>query len=949
MSTSSIRKGRRKRWALVGLLAACVGVFLSVGAGSASAAATCTFSAAGQLTVAINSTFPPAGNDIVVVRSGENILVGINGALPGPCFGPGGQATALNTLQINVIPAGVDLANGNDTLTIDQRTGRFGPGLGLEFAPFGLPEIEWFVDLGQGENGLTVFGTAAADGVTVGEEGFNTLYDGVAPDSVPADGPPVPLPGDLLINLNAGLLTDSDADVLVKRTPTTLTPAGALLANATFNLEGGDNVFSAKGGDGTGDSPVGSYCTYDLTPLILTDPLLVQLCTLPPPPFPAVLVQGPLGLVINAGAGDDDITGGLGSDIINPGTGNDFVDGNGPTVGNFNCFQDDILGEYGLSPFFTGDIIDLSGITTDVTVVINEDGSMTITGATVVVLGFEGIITGSGNDTLTGNSGSNLLGGGAGNDTISGLGGNDVLLGGDGDDTLLGGLGNDCVIGGAGDDTLDENAPVAADGTLGYGLLGNGADALDGGAGTDTVLYDLRGRSDGRGNVVVYLGLISTFNDGADPNHDGLTNEFDDVFFTTENVKTGDNDDLVSANFTNNRANNVITDNGGNDCVEGGPGNDTFIQGTASQGADVILGDTGSDLADYSGRTDAVAVSLDGVANDGQITPAEGDMVGGLSVSCRPATVIVNPPVGIFIDIFGDASILHPADIDGPLFLDAPIPGPAPNCFVAVTGVATGVARTPQGLVIDFAFFCNNGEQVGGDASGVVDVENVDGGAGNDILNGNDLGNVLNGNGGNDQIAGNGSSDQLNGGDGDDTINPGSGNDAVDGGAGTNTADYAGAGAGGVGVQVNLTTGTASGNGNDTLASIQNVRGSSFTDAITGDENANVLNGNGGNDQVTGKAGDDTVNGGAGNDQLFGNSGADKMTGANGNDAIQGGAQNDWLQGGNGRDTILGQKGNDKLYGNAQPDFLNGGPGNDLCKPGSPGLARGDVAINCEV
>ena len=59
---------------------------------------------------------------------------------------------------------------------------------------------------------------------------------------------------------------------------------------------------------------------------------------------------------------------------------------------------------------------------------------------------------------------------------------------------------------------------------------------------------------------------------------------------------TGSGNDLISANFTNNRANNVFTDNGGNDCVEGGPGNDQFQQGTAPQGADVILGDTGSDL-----------------------------------------------------------------------------------------------------------------------------------------------------------------------------------------------------------------------------------------------------------------------------------------------------------------------------------------------------------------
>ena len=679
MSTSSTRKGRRGRWALVGLLAACVGVFLSVGAGSASAAASCSFVSGppGILTVTITDAIAPASNDIVFVRSGENILVGINGAAPAACFDGATaiQATALNTDQINVIPGpvsdGTSAAGGNDTVTIDQRQGRFMPGSLPEAIPFGLPEIEFYLDLGDGENELIVYGVdPAADGVTAGEDVANTFYDGIGT-------PAGPVPGDLLINLNAGLLTDSDADVLVKRNPTALSPVvpdlspGASLATATFNLGGGDNVFSAKGGDGTGDTPVGSYCVFDVGvgPDVITP--LLALCSTPPVGSEGIL-QGPLGLTITSGAGDDDITGGLGSDFINPGTGNDFVDGNGPTVGDFFCFQDDILAEYTFDQAgSTGDVVDLSGITTDVTVVVNEDGTITITGSTTVIIGIEGIITGSGNDTLTGNSASNLLGGGAGNDTISGLGGSDVLLGGDGDDTLLGGLGNDCVIGGAGNDTLDENAPVDANGVPTYGPLGNGADALDGGPGVDTVDYGARTNS-----TVVYLGLISTFNDGADTNQDGLTNEFDDVFFTTENVVTGSGEDLVSANFTNNRANNEITDNAGNDCVEGGPGNDTFHQGTTPQGADVILGNTGADWADYSGRTDAVAVSLDGVANDGDIATNEGDMVGGFSVSCRPATVVVNPPIGIFTDLFGDDFILN--DLN---FLDAPIPGPAPNCF----------------------------------------------------------------------------------------------------------------------------------------------------------------------------------------------------------------------------------------------------------------------------
>ena len=154
-------------------------------------------------------------------------------------------------------------------MTIDQRAGRFMPGSLPEGIPFGLPEIEFYIDLGDGENELIVYGVdPAADGVTAGEDVANMFYDGIIPP-----GGVVPVAGDLLINLNAGLLTDSDADVLVKRTPTALSPAvpavgspGASLATATFNLGGGDNVFSAKGGDGTGDTPVGSYCMYNTQP-----------------------------------------------------------------------------------------------------------------------------------------------------------------------------------------------------------------------------------------------------------------------------------------------------------------------------------------------------------------------------------------------------------------------------------------------------------------------------------------------------------------------------------------------------------------------------------------------------------------------------------------------------------------------------------------------------------
>ena len=51
------------------------------------------------------------------------------------------------------------------------------------------------------------------------------------------------------------------------------------------------------------------------------------------------------------------------------------------------------------------------------------------------------------------------------------------------------------------------------------GPFGNGADALDGGPGADDVI-DYSARTTRK---VVNLGLISWFNDGADPNFDGIS------------------------------------------------------------------------------------------------------------------------------------------------------------------------------------------------------------------------------------------------------------------------------------------------------------------------------------------------------------------------------------------------------------------------------------------
>jgi len=627
MSTSATRKGRRK----LGLLAAVIGafgLFLALGGNAFAGSVSCSFSSLGSATSApatvtiiisdqtiANTTGNSMDNTILISRTGSTILV--NGAT---CVDPtvSAAATITNTDQINILPNFTFGASGNDRVTIDETNGPFAPGFTQNEAPAnGLNEIEFFMDLGDSRtttapigstatstgNRVTVNGLNVTDGITAGQDvipgtvwdsafdGLNTgpLLPGANADpTIPTAWaiPNTPVNGDLMINLNAGVLSDQDADVWVLNRGNgvfgTCAPSGnpggvpqngfddtfCNISRADFNLGSGNDVFNGKGGDGTGQAVCGSNLQ---SPIDFTDGG----------------AGGALGinLVIDAGPGDDFIIGGECSDFITAGGGNDFIDGNGPFITAPFCIQNEFTAVW--EPISDGDLIDFSALAGPLTIVLNANGSITVTGTTIVVVNVESVIGSAGNDTITGNANANFLGGAGGDDTISGGGGNDVIDGDDvglnatnagtaGNDTLAGDAGNDCVQGGPGDDTLNENTGVNTATTGDVDAVNtNGSDALDGGPGTDTVLYDTRTT-----NIVVYLGLISTFNDGADTNSDGLTNEFDDVFFTTENVKTGSGNDLVSANFVNNRANNVFTDNTGNDCLEGGPGNDQFIQGS---------------------------------------------------------------------------------------------------------------------------------------------------------------------------------------------------------------------------------------------------------------------------------------------------------------------------------------------------------------------------------
>jgi len=207
------------------------------------------------------------------------------------------------------------------------------------------------------------------------------------------------------------------------------------------------------------------------------------------------------------GAANDTLIGGSGDDVLRPG------------AGASGTQTDSVNGGAGT------DLIDFSDMTSAVTFTLGAGGTggpTTIGNSTVSYSNIEGVIGGSGADTLTGNASDNVIRGGAGNDVINGAGGVDLLdfsdataaltftlnqtagthstgalaglgtdtysnmegvIGSTFNDTLTGSSSGDVLKGGDGNDTLS--------GLGGNDVLvgGSGADNMTGGAGSDTFKF----------------------------------------------------------------------------------------------------------------------------------------------------------------------------------------------------------------------------------------------------------------------------------------------------------------------------------------------------------------------------------------------------------------------------------------------------------------------------
>ncbi len=264
---------------------------------------------------------------------------------------------------------------------------------------------------------------------------------------------------------------------------------------------------------------------------------------------------------ITTGSGDDTLIGDAGTNRLEGGAGSDSVEG-GFGADVIVATADGVGDHYDGGGGNSRDTISFEGVAGDITVELGRPNSSASGGGlgNDTLEGFENVIGGQGDDSLTGDGRDNSLAGGAGDDTLDGAAGADSLDGQAGNDSLVGGTGDDHLSDLAGNNTLDGGA--------GDDLLetGDGNDALSGGEDDDTALA-------GGGNDRIDLG------DGRDSANGGAGND-------------------------------TISGDSGQDTLAGGAGSDSFGF-AAGFGRDVILDFTpGTDLLDFS-QHDGVASLAD--------------------------------------------------------------------------------------------------------------------------------------------------------------------------------------------------------------------------------------------------------------------------------------------------------------------------------------------------
>jgi len=505
------------------------------------------------------------------------------------------------------------------------------------------------------------------------------------------------------------------------------------------------------------------------------------------------------------------------------------------------------------------------------------------------------IINGTdGDDSLDGNGTPyepDVIYGLGGNDTITSYGshwsifsdddpatfieGDDIVYGGDGDDKIVGygryeahgGTGNDILTGYARGDK--EDAEKKYEGATLYGDEGNDVikstvGSLHGGDGNDYLLitgteYYTHGRA-----------TSEVYGDAGDDvliAHPG----YRDYWYIEQGIR-----DIF-------------------DILDGGDGNDTITTYTTAH----IFGGAGNDIINTNGfliREDYSFSSIDGGDGDDTITVSGTgrDTIFGNSGNDR---FIANAS-----ETWGAGTISN-----NRLAADS-VSISGYNKYDTLFDGGDGIDRIEFGSGNDAILTDDYGVNTLTYVHKIINIEVIDAGAGNDVINLSTnlyvIGDIeVFGQSGNDVIWSNNGNDSLDGGTGDDFVRGAGGNDLIRGGDG-----------------------------------IDKLRGDDGSDRLyggTGNDDArgglgnDVVYGNDGNDRLEGDDGDDTLYGGNGDDALRGELGNDALNGGGGRDDIRGGDGNDVLRGDGGNDVLYGDSGNDVLYGGSGTDKLTGGTGAD--------------------
>ena len=422
--------------------------------------------------------------------------------------------------------------------------------------------------------------------------------------------------------------------------------------------------------------------------------------------------------------------------------------------------------------------------------------------------------------------------------------------------------------------------------------------------------------------------------------------------------------------------NDVLTGGTGRDELTGGIGNDTLSGGSGDDhlfgdpGADALSGGPGRDLARYLWHQSGVTVSINGMADDGNVEDGPPgardnvaadveDLQGGVADDTLTGSAGANRLFG-----YAGSDVLDGAGGDDVLHGDAAVGGegfPGPiggDTMIGGAGIDRIEYQDHPLVTVDLDGVADDGS-VGENDNAGSDVENLVGTSDDDVLTGSAAANVLDGGYGNDQLNGLAGDDVLDGGPGHILFPNPMDADVINGGTGFDVADY---GSHAAAVSVDLDDDVADdgepGEEDTVGADLEGLFGGEGDDELFGNDEHNVLHGGAGDDLLDGGLGADELTGGPGTADLAdysertspvtvvldaaaldGEAGEGDLVGADTEDVL-GGSSADTLTGNDAANFLAGGPGADRLEGGAGQDLYAAGPDDDRVesRDGTPDL-----------